>query len=85
VEVSVCWSKVDWVHKFLWLFLEVYFLAERVVLVMDNLNLYVILLLCEAFLLEVVFNLVSRFEFYYAFKYGSWFNVVEVGLLVLVV
>ena len=78
-------AKVDWAYKIRWLLEEVYPLAEKVVFVVDNLNMYALSLLYEVFLPEVVFGLVQRLELHFTPKYGGWFNIVEIELVVLVV
>jgi len=73
-------TKVDWAHKIRWLLLEQYPDAEKVVLVVDNLNIHTISSLYEAFLPEVAFDLAQRLEVHFTPKHGSWLNVAEIEL-----
>jgi len=54
--------------------------AEKVVLVMDNLNTHVIASLYEAFPAEEAFRLAQRLEIHYTPKHGSWLNIAEIEL-----
>lgn len=57
--------------------------AERVVLVMDNLNTHAIGSLYEAFGPEEARRIARKLEIHYTPKHGSWLNVAEVELSVL--
>jgi len=76
-------TKIDWAHKIKWLLDERYPDVEKVVLVMDNLNIHAISSLYEAFLPEVAFRLARRLEIHYTPKHGSWLNIAEIELSVL--
>jgi hypothetical protein len=58
--------------------------AEKIILVMDNLNTHKEASLYEAFAPEKARALCERFEFHYTPKHGSWLNMaeIEIGLLV---
>ena len=58
--------------------------AEKIVLVMDNLNTHKEASLYEAFPPEKARALCERFEMHYTPKHGSWLNMaeIEIGLLV---
>ena len=58
--------------------------AEKIILVMDNLNTHKEASLDEAFPPEKARGLCERFEFHYTPKHGSWLNMaeIEIGLLV---
>lgn len=58
--------------------------AERITLVMDNLNTHTPGALYEAFPPPLAKALWDRFEFVYTPKHGSWLNVAEIELSVLV-
>jgi len=73
-------TKVDWAYKIRWLLEEQYSLAEKVVVVMDNLNTHDLSSLYEAFEPEVAFGLAQRLEIHYTPKHGSWLNVAEIEL-----
>jgi hypothetical protein len=57
--------------------------AERVVLIMDNLNTHAIPSLYEAFEPEEARRLRDRLEIHYTPKHGSWLNMAEIELSVL--
>jgi hypothetical protein len=57
--------------------------AERIVVVMDNLNTHKPSSFYEAFSPEEARRLVSRFEFHHTPKHGSWLNMAEIELSVL--
>lgn len=73
-------TKLDWAHKARWLLEEQYPEAEKVVLVMDNLNTHNISSLYEAFPPEEAFRLAQRLEIHYTPKHGSWLNIAECEL-----
>ena len=83
VEISESRTKVDWA-----LFVEKiaawYEDAEKITLVMDNLNTHVPGSLYEAFAPEKAKALWDRFEFVYTPKHGSWLNMAEIELNVLI-
>jgi hypothetical protein len=76
-------TRVDWARFVHMLLLTVYPLAEKVVLVMDNLNTHGIASLYEAFAPEVARALAARLEIHYTPKHGSWLNMAETELSVL--
>jgi transposase len=57
--------------------------AERIVLVMDNLNTHTIGSLYEAFTPAEARRIADRLEIHYTPKHGSWLNMAEVELSVL--
>jgi hypothetical protein len=57
--------------------------AERIVVVMDNLNTHSPSSFYEAFPPPEARRLVERFEFHYTPKHGSWLNMAEIELSVL--
>jgi hypothetical protein len=83
VEVTSSKTKVDWA-----LFVEKIALryedAEKITLVMDNLNTHTPGSLYEAFAPEKAKALWDRFEFVYTPKHGSWLNMAEIELNVLI-
>jgi len=54
--------------------------AEKVVLVMDNLNTHNIASLYEAFEPAEAFALAQRLEIHHTPKHGSWLNIAEIEL-----
>lgn len=83
VEVTERKTKVDWA-----LFVEKiasrYEYAEKIILVMDNLNTHTPGSLYEAFTAEKAKELWDRFEFVFTPKHGSWLNMAEIELNVLI-
>ena len=73
-------TKIDWAHKTKWLLDEQYPDADKVVLVMDNLNTHNTSSLYEAFPPEEAFRLAQRLEIHYTPKHGSWLNIAECEL-----
>jgi hypothetical protein len=73
-------TKIDWAHRIQWLLNEQYPEAEKVVLVMDNLNTHTISSLYEAYSPEKAFSLAQRLEIHFTPKHGSWLNIAEVEL-----
>ena len=57
--------------------------AERVVLVLDNLNTHTPAALYEAFEPAVAQRLIERLEIHHTPKHGSWWNMAEIELSVL--
>lgn len=76
-------TKQDWAHQVKTL-LDVYYPdAEKVVLVMDNLNTHTGASLYETFEPEEARRLLERLEIHYTPKHGSWLNMAEPELSVL--
>jgi hypothetical protein len=73
-------TKKDWAHRIKWLLDKQYGKAEKVVLVMDNLNTHTISSLYETFTPEEAFRLAQRLEIHFTPKHGSWLNIAEVEL-----
>ena len=78
-------TKIDWAHRVKWLLDEEYPDAEKVVLLMDNLNTHSISSLYEAFHPEEAFRLAQRLEIHYTPKHGSWLNIAEIELSALAI
>ena len=57
--------------------------AEKVVLVMDNLNTHRVASLYEAFAPERARRIAEKLEIHHTPKHGSWLNVAEIELSVL--
>jgi hypothetical protein len=77
-------TAVDWAEEVRTLLEEDYPGAEKVVLVSDNLNTHRIASLYEAFRPEVARALAARLEMRHTPKHGSWLNIAECELSVLV-
>jgi hypothetical protein len=73
-------TKKDWAHRIQWLLNEQYPQAEKIVLVMDNLNTHTISSLYETFAPEEAFRLAQRLEIHYTPIHGSWLNIAEIEL-----
>jgi hypothetical protein len=76
-------TRVDWAVFVQMLLTTIYRSAEKVVLVMDNLNTHGIASLYEAFAPEVALALAARLEIHYTPKHGSWLNMAETELSIL--
>jgi hypothetical protein len=83
VEVTARRTRIDWAHQVKQLIDVDYRRAERVTLVMDNLNTHDAASLYEAFAPAEARRLVEKLEVVHTPKHGSWLNVAEVELAVL--
>lgn len=82
VKVTETKKKVDWA-QFINDIAEHYPDAERITLVMDNYNTHTAGALYQAFEPNKAKALWDRFEFVYTPKHGSWLNMAEIELNVL--
>ena len=91
-EPLACWrfvkiterrTKIDFAHIIKELVDELDPDAEKIVLVMDNLNTHKISSLYEAFPPEEARRLAEKLEIHYTPKHGSWLNMAETELSVL--
>lgn len=73
----------DFAEVVRWLVEDVHEEAEKVVLVMDNLNTHKLASLYEAFPPERARRIAERLEIHHTPKHGSWLNVAEIELSVL--
>lgn len=76
-------ARLDWAWQVRHLLKEDYPEAEKVVLVMDNLNTHGIASLYEAFEPALARRLAQRLEIHHTPKHGSWLNIAEIELSVL--
>jgi transposase len=83
VDITEQRTKVDWAHQIEELVDQRYPKAERIVLVMDNLNTHSPASLYEAFDPERARRLSEKLEIHYTPKHGSWLNMAEIELSVL--
>ena len=83
VRVTARRTRVDWALALRDLLDEKHQAAERVVLVMDNLNTHSPASFCEAFAPSEARRLTERLEIHYTPKHGSWLNIAECELSVL--
>jgi len=82
VKITERRRRQDWA-QFLQNIAEKYTTAEKITLVMDNLNTHTAGSLYETYPPEVAKTLWQRFEFVYTPKHGSWLNMAEIELSVL--
>ncbi len=73
-------TRIDWAHEVDQLLTGDYPDAEKVVLVMDNLNTHSIGSLYEAFEPAKAHALAQRLEIHHTPKHGSWLNIAEIEL-----
>ena len=82
-KVTARRTRTDWAH-FIRELAERYPKAKRITLVMDNLNTHRASALYHAFETAQAKALLERFEFVYTPKHGSWLNVAEIELSVMI-
>jgi len=83
VQVTEQRTKRDWAHTLRDLMETRYREAERIVLVMDNLNTHTPASFYAAFPPEEAKRLTDRLELHYTPKHGSWLNIAEIELGIL--
>ena len=84
VQVTSQRTCKDWAYAMKTLSDEIYPQAEKIVVVMDNLNTHSPISFYKTFEAEEAHRLVNRFEFHYTPKHGSWLNMAEIELGVLI-
>ena len=82
VKITERKTKVDWA-EFIKQIADDYQDAEKITLVMDNLNTHKAASLYDRFQPEEAKRIWDRFEFVYTPKHGSWLNMAEIELNVL--
>ena len=83
VKITERRTRIDWAHFIKEMLEDRYADAEKVVLVMDNLNTHNVASLYTAFPPEEARRLAERLEIHYTPKHGSWLNIAEIELSVL--
>lgn len=83
VEVTERKTKIDWAEFVKKIADEWYQTAKKIILVMDNLSTHKPSALYEAFCPQEAKRVWDRFEFVYTPKHGSWLNMAEIELNVL--
>ena len=83
VNVTARRTAVDWAYQIRELVDVHYPDAEKIVLVMDNLNTHKTGSLYEAFPAEEAWRLAQKLEIHYTPKHGSWLNIAEIELAAL--
>ena len=84
VKVTDQRTRKDWAHAMQTLSDEIYPQAEKIVVVMDNLNTHSPVSFYETFEPEEAQRLANRFEFHHTPKHGSWLNMAEIELGVII-
>jgi len=80
VHVTERRTALDFAEVIRWLVEEIHEEAEKVVLVMDNLNTHKLASLYEAFPPERARRIAERLEIHHTPKHGSWLNMAEIEL-----
>lgn len=80
VEITESRTRKDWARFIKAMIDERYPHAEKIRLVMDNLNTHSIVSLYETFEPEEARRLARRLEIHYTPKHGSWLNIAEIEL-----
>ena len=83
-EVTEQRTRMDWAHQIKKLVTEDFPNAEKITLVLDNLNTHTIGSLYKAFPAEEARQLRNKLEIHYTPKHGSWLNMAEIEINVLV-
>lgn len=83
LQVTARRTSRDWAHSLRQLVDEEYATAEKIVLVLDNLNTHTLGALYETFPPAEARRLAEKLEIHYTPKHGSWLNMAEIELSVL--
>ena len=83
VRVTDRRTMLDFAEVVRWLVEEVHEEADKVILVMDNLNTHKVASLYEASPPEQARRIAEKLEIHYTPKHGSWLNMAEIELSVL--
>lgn len=83
VKITERRTQIGWAHFIREMLEERYQDAEKIVLIMDNLNTHTTASLYLAFPPEKARALANRLEIHYTPKHGSWLNIAEIELSVL--
>ena len=83
VKVTNTRTRLDWAQAMRELSDEIHPEAEKIIVVLDNLNTHTPAAFYLAFEPEEARRLVNRFEFHFTPKHGSWLNMAEIELSVL--
>lgn len=78
-------TAIDWANQIKWLVDEAYSTAEKIVLVMDNLNTHTIASLYKAFPPAEAYRIAQKLEIHYTPKHGSWLDIAEIELSALTI
>ena len=83
VEVTERRTMVDFAHQMRWLADEAYPEAEKIRVVLDNLNTHKPASLYETFEAKEARRIIKRLEFHHTPKHGSWLNMAEIEFSVI--
>jgi len=83
VKVTKTRTRLDWAEAMRELSDEIHPEAEKIVVVLDNLNTHTPAAFYLAFEPDEARRLVNRFELHFTPKHGSWLNMAEIELSVL--
>jgi transposase len=83
IQVTDTRARLDWAAAMRELSDEIHPEAEKIVVVLDNLNTHTPAAFYLAFEPEEARRLVNRFEFHFTPKHGSWLNMAEIEFSVL--
>jgi len=83
VKVTDTRTRLDWAKAMRELSDEIHPEAEKIIVVLDNLNTHTPAAFYLAFEPNEARRLVDRFEFHFTPKHGSWLNMAEIELSVL--
>ena len=83
IEIMERRTRQDWAHVMREISDRLYPEAEKIVVVLDNLNTHTPASFYVAFDPDEARRLTNRFEFHYTPKHGSWLNMAEIELSVL--
>jgi len=83
VKITERRTRIDWAHYIKEMLDQRYPHAQKVILVMDNLNTHNTASFYQAFAPEEARRLADRIEIHYTPKHGSWLDMAEIELSVL--
>ena len=84
VQVTAKRRRLEWATVMQHLADELYPAAEKIIVVLDNLNTHTPAAFYETFAPAEARRLAERFEFHFTPKHGSWLNMAEIELSALV-
>lgn len=84
IQVTNQRTRKDWAIAMKYLSDTIYPNAQKIVVVMDNLNTHTPVSFYTTFEPDEARRLTNRFEFHYTPKHGSWLNMAEIELGVLI-
>jgi hypothetical protein len=83
IRIKSSKTKKDWAYFVRYIADQLYPRAEKIILIMDNLNTHKPSALYETFPPQEAKRIWDRFNFIYTPKHGSWLNMAEIELRVL--